>query len=69
NFNVDFPAPTHQQVTTQPTRFAHPPRWLPPPSIPTFPHHQTEKPPHNQHNLTYKPNPSPDHLYRRRLAD
>ena len=53
--NTNFPAPTSRQATTQPTRFVHPPRWLPPPPIPTFPHQQAEKSPHNQHVLSFNP--------------
>ena len=52
NFNTDFPAPTRRKVTTQPTRFANPPRRHPPPPTPTFPHQQAEKSPQNQHVLS-----------------
>ena len=36
--NTDFSAPTRRKVTTQPTRFANPPRRHPPPPTPTFQH-------------------------------
>ena len=61
NFNVDFPAPTSRKVTTKPTRFVHPSSWLPPPSIPTFPHQQAEKSPQNQHVLSFNPQVSQQH--------
>ena len=60
-FNVDFPAPTSRKVTTKPTRFVHPSSWLPPPSIPTFPHQQAEKSPQNQHVLSFNPQVSQQH--------
>ena len=52
-FNVDCPAPTHQKVTTKPTRFVHPHSWTQPTKIPTFPHRQAEKSPQNQHVLFF----------------
>ena len=54
-FNVDFPAPASQKVATKPTRLVHPSSWLPPTSIPTFPHQKAEKSPQNQHVLSYNP--------------
>ena len=61
NFNVAFPALTSRKVTTKPTRFVHPSGWLPPPSIPTFPHQQAEKSPQNQHVLSFNPQVSQQH--------
>ena len=55
-FNVDFPAPASRKVATKPTRFVRPSSWLPPTSIPIFPHQQSEKSPQNQHVLSYNPN-------------
>ena len=57
NFNVAFPAPASQKVATKPTRFIHPSSWLPPTSIPIFPHQQAEKSPFQQHVVSYNPNP------------
>ena len=54
-FNVDFPAPASQKVATKPTRSVHPSSWLPPTSIPIFPHQKAEKSPQNQHVLSYNP--------------
>ena len=53
--NTNFPTPTSRKVTTQPTRFAHPPRWHQPTKTPTFPHQHAEKTPHNQHALPVNP--------------
>ena len=55
NFNVDFPAPASRKVATKPTRFVRPSSWLPPTSIPIFPHQKAEKSPQNQHVLSYNP--------------
>ena len=72
NFNVDFPAPASQKVATKPTRLVHPSSWLPPTSIPIFPHQKAEKSPQNQHVLSYNPttahdtHPPPAHTKRAR---
>ena len=55
-FNVDFPAPASRKVATKPTRFVRPSSWLPPTSIPIFPHQQSEKAPQNQHVLSFNSN-------------
>ena len=54
-FNVDFPASASRKVATKPTRFVDPSSWLPPTSIPTFPHQQAEKLRQNQHVLSFNP--------------
>ena len=53
--NTNFPALTSRKVATKPTRFVHPPSWLPPTSIPTFPHQKAEKSPFQQHAVSYNP--------------
>ena len=53
--NTNFPTPTSRKVTTQPTRFAHPPRWHQPTKTPTFPYQHAEKSPHNQHVMSFNP--------------
>ena len=53
--NTDFPAPASRKVTTKPTRFVHPSRWLPPSPTPTFPRDKAEKSPQNQHVLSFNP--------------
>ena len=58
-FNVDFPAPASQKVATKPTRLVHPSSWLPPTSIPIFPHQKAEKSPQNQHVLSFNPPQAP----------
>ena len=49
------PAHTCRKIATKPTRFVHPPSWLPPPLTPTFPHQQAEKLPLQQHVVSYNP--------------
>ena len=51
--NTDYPAPASRKLTTQPTRFAHPPRWHQPTKTPTFPYQHAEKSPHNQHVMSF----------------
>ena len=46
------PAHTCRKIATKPTRFVHPPSWLPPPLTPTFPHQQAEKSLQDQHVLS-----------------
>ena len=52
---MDFPAPASRKVATKPTRFVHPSSWLPPTSIPIFPHQKAEKSTLQQHVVSYNP--------------
>ena len=45
--------PPAQRQFVRPTRFAHPHSWSQPTKTPTFPHHHTEKSPHQQHVVSY----------------
>ena len=47
--------PPAQRQFVRPTRFAHPHSWSQSTKTPTFPHHHTEKSPHQQHVVSYNP--------------
>ena len=53
--NPDLTAEYQSKTGIKPTRFVHRSSWLPPTSIPIFPHQKAKKSRHQQHLVSYNP--------------